>query len=48
MIEKKGNTVEIRDVYGNERLRNVADVRCFWGSSDCLYEVPKRVGVRQS
>ena len=30
MIEKKGNTVEIRDAYGNERLRNVADVRCFW------------------
>ena len=30
VIEKKGNTLKIRDAYGNERIQNVADVRCFW------------------
>ena len=37
VIEKKGNTVKIRDVYENERVQNVKDVHCFWGGSDSLH-----------
>ena len=44
MIEKKGNTVKIRDAYENERIRNVADVRCFGERSDSLHKVPNRAG----
>ena len=44
VIEKKGNTVKIRDAYGNERVRNVANVRYFQGGCDSLHKVPKRAG----
>ena len=44
VIEKKGNTVKIRDADGNECVRNVADVRCFRGGSDSLHKVPKCAG----
>ena len=44
MIEKKGNTVKIRDAYGNECVRNLADVRCFRGGFDSLHKVPKGTG----
>ena len=44
VIEKKGNIVKIRDAYGNERVRNIADVRCFRGRYDSLHKVPKCAG----
>ena len=44
VIGKNGNTAKIRDAYGNERVRNVADVRCFRGGSDSLHKVPKCAG----
>ena len=44
VTEKKGNTVKIKDVYGNKRVRNIADVRCFRGGSDSLNKVPKGTG----
>ena len=34
VIEKKGNTVKIRDAYGNERVRNKANEHFFRGESD--------------
>ena len=42
VIKKKSNLVKIRNVYGNECVRNVANVRCFRGGSDSLHKVPKR------
>ena len=44
VIEKKGNTVKIRDAYENERVRNVADVLYFRERSDSLHKVPNRAG----
>ena len=44
VIENKGNTVKIRDTYGNERVRNVADVGCFGGGSYSLHKVSKDAG----
>ena len=38
IIEKKGNTIKIRDAFGNKRVRIEADVRCFWGGSDSLHK----------
>ena len=42
VTEKKGNTFKIRAAYGNERVQNVADVRCFYGGLDSLHKVPKK------
>ena len=44
VIGKKGNTVKITDAYGNERVHNVADVRCLRGASGSLLKVQKRAG----
>ena len=44
VIEKKGNIVKIRDAYGNERVQNIADVRCFRGGYDSLHKVAKCAG----
>ena len=43
--KKKGNTVKIRDAYGNKHVADVADVRYLLRGSDSLHKVPKCVGL---